>query len=302
MRSPAADRPPLRDGEIHVWLARLVEDENRAAELVSLLDPEEAARAARFSYPRLRAHFVQSHAIVRRILAGYAGAVDAAGLVFERGRHGKPRVVAPAAGSCLHFSLSHSGDCCILAVRRGHPLGIDLERLRDVPTALEISRRNFTAAETRILAGLRGAARCDGFFAMWTCKEAVIKAMGTSLATSLGRVEVELDTMGHPRLASLGGNRSRAREWVVLRLDPTPGYAAALATPHPFRRLRHFVWHEAMPAVARDHENSALSIAAREALNWLKVLREIHRGGLYNVEFRPEVERRLWKRGRAANL
>jgi 4'-phosphopantetheinyl transferase len=277
----------LRDGEIHVWLARLVEEEHRAA--VSLLDREEAARAARFSYQRLRAHFVQSHAIARRILAEYAGAADGAGLVFRRGRHGKPRLVAPAAGSRLHFSLSHSGDCCMLAVRRGYPLGIDIEQLRDVPNFFEIARRNFTATETRMLASVRGGARRDDFFAMWTRKEAISKALGASLATSLKRVEFELDTMGHPQLASLGGDRSRARNWAVLGLDPTPGYVAALATPHPFRRLRHFVWHEATPAVARDHENNARSPS--RTLNWSKFCVKSDSDGciIFNIRTKSRV-------------
>jgi 4'-phosphopantetheinyl transferase len=257
----------LPDGEIHLWLARLGENEDRAAEFVSLLDREEAARAARFSHRRLRMHFVQSHAIVRRILAAYAGAVDAAGLVFRRGRHGKPRLVAPAVASPLHFSLSHSGDYCLLGVRLGQPLGVDLEQLRDVPNVCDIARRYFTAGEARMLANLRGGVRRDGFFALWTLKEAVSKAMGASLATSLKWVEFGPDSLGHPRLDALGGDRSRARDWVALGLGPAPGYVAALATPHPFRRLRHFVWHgpRRMPLPHRTY-GLAKSLARNEAI------------------------------------
>jgi 4'-phosphopantetheinyl transferase len=256
LQLPAAERRALCDGEIHVWLARLVEDEDCTPEFVSLLDREEGARAARFSHQRLRMHFVQSHAIVRRILAAYAGVVDAVGLVFRRGRHGKPRLVAPGAASRLHFSLSHNGDYCILAVRFGQPLGIDLERLRDVPNACDIARRYFTATETRMLAGLRGGACSDAFFALWTRKEAVSKAMGATLVASLKRVKFEPDSMGIPQLAALGGDRSRARDWVVLGLNPIPGYVAALATPRPLRRLRHFLWHGATPGAERAYAPS----------------------------------------------
>jgi 4'-phosphopantetheinyl transferase len=254
MRSPAADCRGLSDGEVHVWLARLVEDEDRTADFVPLLDRDETARAARFSYERLRMRFVQSHGIVRRILADYAGVIDPTDLVFTRGRHGKPRLVAPASASRLHFSLSHSGDCCALAVRLGQPLGIDVERLHDLPHAFNIARRNFTAAELQMLADLYGVARRDGFFALWTRKEAVIKAMGASLATSLKRIEFEPDPVGQPRLAALDGERSRTRDWVVLGLDLGPGYVAALATAHPLCDLQHFIWNEAAP-VAAPHLN-----------------------------------------------
>jgi 4'-phosphopantetheinyl transferase len=252
VRSPAADRQALHDDEIHVWLVPLGEDKEPAAEFVSLLDREEAARAARFAHRRLRMHFVQSHAIVRRILVGYVGAVDASDLVFRRGRYGKPRLVAPAAACRLHFSLSHSGDRCILAVRLGQPLGIDIERLNDLPNALEIARRNFTAAETRMLADVHRVWRRDAFFALWTRKEAVSKALGASLATSLKQVEFELGMAGQPQLAALDGDRLRARDWVVLGIESAPGYVAALATAHPFRRLRHFVWREVPSACCTE--------------------------------------------------
>jgi 4'-phosphopantetheinyl transferase len=240
MRAQPADRDELRDGDIHVWLAPLVEDAERTAELHPLLDREEAASAARFSYPRLRMHFVQSHAITRRILAGYAGSVDPADLVFTRGRHGKPRLVAPAAASRLQFSLSHSGDCCVLAVRRGRPVGIDIERRREMPDALDIARRYFTAPEIRMLAGLRGSAQREGFFALWTRKEAVTKAMGASLAASLKRIDVS--RCAPP--ASPNGNPARVRGWIVFDLDLGPDVVGALATAHPVRNLRHFAWAE----------------------------------------------------------
>jgi len=260
MKQQAGDRRDLQDGEIHVWLAHLGEDEDRTAEFACLLDRDEAAHAARFSYERLRTHFVQSHAIVRRILAEYAGVADPAELVFTRGRHGKPRLVAPAAAARLHFSLSHSGHCCILAVRLGQPLGIDLERRRDLPRAFDIARRNFTAGEGQMLASLRGSAQCDGFFKLWTRKEAVTKALGASLAASLKRIEFEFDATGRVRLAALDGDRSCARGWVVAGLDLGPQYVAALATARPCRVLQQLAWNE--PAGRRATSTIEASSAA----------------------------------------
>ena len=256
MSSLSVIRRSLLDGDVHVWLARLIEDESHTAEFFSLLDRHERTRATRFPYERLRMYFVQSHGIARRILAEYAGVVDPADLVFTRSRHGKPKLIAPT--SDLHFSLSHSGDRCILAVRFSQRLGVDLERVGDLPYTLEIARRNFTATETQMLARLPGGARSNYFFAMWSRKEAIVKAMGASLVRSLNRIELEPDALGHLQLASLDGGRSRSRGWVVLGLDVGPGYAAALATPKSFRALQFFIWNEAMPAAAgRCYQMSA---------------------------------------------
>jgi 4'-phosphopantetheinyl transferase len=143
-------------------------------------------------------------------------------------------------------------------VRLGQPLGIDLERLHDLPQAFHIARRNFTAAETRMLAGLRGDARRDGFFALWTRKEAVVKAMGASLAANIGRIEFAPDGAGH--LASLDGDRSRTRGWFVIGLDVEPGYVAALATARPFRGLQHFIWSGVTPRARPDRRDRAKSL------------------------------------------
>ena len=60
MRSSASAPRFLGEGDIHIWLARLVEDEDCTKKFVSLLDRREAARAAHFLYKRRRMHFVQS--------------------------------------------------------------------------------------------------------------------------------------------------------------------------------------------------------------------------------------------------
>ena len=146
-----------------------------------------------------------------------------------------------------------------------------------MPRALDIARRNFTAPEIQMLARLRGdGAQCDGFFALWTRKEAATKAMGASLAASLKRLECGFDADGRAngrvRLAALNGDRSRTRTWAVLDLDLGPGYAAALATALPVRDLQQFAWNEATPAAAIVHRNRAAS-TAKANVGWSSFLK-----------------------------
>jgi len=240
----SADPASLRQGEIHVWTAQLLDDDEFAAELIGVLDADERARAARFRFERHRSHFVQSHGITRRVLAAYAG-IDAAALRFGYNPHGKPSL-APA-GHDLHFSLSHSADCCMLAIRRGDPIGIDVEQLRDLPDALDVARRQFTRSESQLLSRLDAAARRDAFFALWTQKEAIVKALGGSLADYLDRLEFDLGPAGGVRLVSRDGDRPVGDQWSVVRIDCPRGYAAAMATCHGFRELAHFAWKAGLP-------------------------------------------------------
>jgi 4'-phosphopantetheinyl transferase len=236
MTHPRSDRPALSSGEVHVWTARLVDGHRATTDLLRILEEEERARAAQFSLARDQERFIQAHGITRRILADYCD-VDAAALTFVRNRHGKPHLAPPTRGSNLQFSVSHSGDCCMLALRRDHAVGIDVEQVRDMPRALDVAQGYFTPAESRLLAALQGTARRDAFLALWTLKEAAVKALGVDLATHLGRVEFDLDPGGTPRLVAWDGDRSIARNWSALHLDAAPGYVAAVASVHPIRSL-----------------------------------------------------------------
>src|SRR5688572_3454647 len=118
---------PLSIGEIHVWTARL-DDPHTTADLLRILGQEERARAAQLAFERDRVRFIKAHGMARQILAGYSDA-DAATLTFARNRHGKPYLVPRANGPDLQFSVSHSGNCCMLAVRLDHSIGIDVEKV-----------------------------------------------------------------------------------------------------------------------------------------------------------------------------
>ena len=237
------DRAGLSVGEIHVWTARLVDDHRVTAALLPLLSRKERARAAEFSFEHDRMRFIQAHGSVRQILSDYAKA-GAATLTFARNRNGKPCLVPQANGPKLEFSVSHSSDCCMVAVRLDHPIGIDVEKIRDLPRAIDIAQAYFASAESRALNGLQGTAQRDAFFALWTHKEATVKALGISLAANLARVEFDLYQVGGPRLVAWDGDQAVAQSWSVLRLDPAPGYVAALATAHPIRSLVCKTWSQ----------------------------------------------------------
>ena len=236
MSNPCVDRPALSIGEIHVWTAHLVDEHRATADLLPILSREERAQAAQFSFERDRMHFIQAHGIVRQILSNYLDA-DAATLIFARTHHGKPYLIPRANGPHLEFSVSRSSDCCMLAVQFDHSIGIDVEKVRDLPQAIDIVQSYFTPAESKALSALRGAARRDAFFALWTHKEATVKGLGISLAAHLGRVEFDFDPVGGLRLVAWDGDQSVTQRWSVLRLDHVPGYVAAVAGAYPIRSL-----------------------------------------------------------------
>jgi 4'-phosphopantetheinyl transferase len=239
--SQGAHSAGSRADRIDVWTAELVDHDDAVAEFVCILDERERERAHRFRFAQHRRFFIQSHGIVRQILAAYAG-IDPAALTFGEGPWGKPLVVVPKWDAQLQFSLSHSGTSCMVAVRSGGPVGIDVEQVRDLPNSADIADRMFTRAEGALIGRLAGAARRDAFFALWTAKEAVVKALGRSLADYLDRMQFDLDPAGRLRFLSLDGDSASARTWSVQRVDAPAGFAAALAGCPWFAAVRHFAW------------------------------------------------------------
>lgn len=248
------DTPSLEADEIRVWIVRFVDDDFATTRHLEVLDSHERERAARFVHPHHRDRFIQYHAVARRILGRYLG-LAATDVTFTHGRDGKPETMSRPGCPDIGFNLSHSGDCCMLAVRHRHPVGIDIEQLRPLPEMTGIAARWFSPGEAKLLAALTGDARERAFFALWTHKEAVVKALGSSLAANLDRVEFKLDARGCPQLASLDGNRPNARRFSVARVDAPDGYVAALASPYPFSRVSVHAWSENHQSWLKDTGN-----------------------------------------------
>jgi 4'-phosphopantetheinyl transferase len=262
MAACSSSRSLPANGGIQVWTAALVDDEAVTTGRLARLDDEERLRAGQFVQPRHRMRFIQFRAFAREVLGGYLG-VPAGAVRLAIGRHGKPALERRAGQPDIHFNLSHSADHCVLAARLGCPVGIDLEQLRDVPQALAIARRHFARSEADLLARLTGDARRDAFFALWTHKEAAVKALGASLAASLARLELALDPAGDPRLVGFDAGPTKSDRVWLRRLDAPPGHVAALASLRPCANIVSYAWNEVARDAAgagRDHRDTVSAI------------------------------------------
>ncbi|KAB1071218.1 4'-phosphopantetheinyl transferase superfamily protein [Methylobacterium planeticum] len=216
-----------------MWSIDLAPADDAQAACAAVLSPEERARAARFLRSGDRARFIASHAALRLVLA-YALGSEPRALAFAAGPAGKPELV----GAGLAFNLSHSGDRALVGLSTQARIGCDLEALRPVPDAIRIARSTFAADEAAGLAALPPAARDRAFMAVWTRKEAIVKAIGAGLSMPLDRFSVSLPP-GPATLLRISGGREEPADWTLAHLEPGPGYigAAAIAQAHAPLRL-----------------------------------------------------------------
>ena len=216
---PFAARNP---GEVHVWTWAFGHDGFRGDEEAALrrdLTADEGERATRYRNAGAREQFVRSRAALRRIL-GASLACGPCEVEIVPNADGKPML----PGGNLQFNVSHTDGVVLVAVA-DRPVGVDVERLREMPGATGLVERYFSEAERRQFADLPASARTLGFFRGWTCKEAVLKGIGCGVR-ELDRCFVELHPDAPPTIL---GPPETASAWRVVTWQPTPETLAALA-------------------------------------------------------------------------
>jgi 4'-phosphopantetheinyl transferase len=195
----------LPSREVHVWLIPVA----AAPTVAAVLDEDEQARAARFHFDPDRTLFTAAHGGVRVVLGLYLD-VAPADVRFGSSDLGKPYLVDHPEVS---FNLSHSGDLAVVAVAAGREVGVDVERQRPLHRPDGVARRIMTPDELARYEAADSDEKARFLLCVWARKEALVKASGQGVRTSLTTLPCEPGPDG---------------PYTVVDLD-VPGYAAALA-------------------------------------------------------------------------
>lgn len=170
---------------IHVWWARLEDADTLATRWRHVLDVEEREQWQRFRRAEDRELYALAHILLRISLSQHAN-VSPEAWSFVRGAYGKPELAAPLAKvTRLQFSLAHSAATAVCAVRSGAPVGVDVEPADRSIDPLELADMVLGPPEKKALLELDGDARRRRFLALWTLKEAYVKAIGLGLTFSV---------------------------------------------------------------------------------------------------------------------
>jgi len=220
--------PSLHRNEIHVWRAWLDLPDRELTRLTQLLPPEEVRRAARFSHDIHRRRFIAHKGTLRGLVASYLG-LDPCEVHFEIDRWGKPRVVNGKRTASILFNTSHSADLALYSFSCRAELGIDVERIDCGLDWAELAGTALSESEVLELRSMPRSCRLEAFFATWTRKEALAKAVGLGLWLPLSMLRVPIDPWVtgwriHQVPTEMGKVDCRQ-----LDLTPGAGYRASLA-------------------------------------------------------------------------
>lgn len=166
-----------------VWFA-WVGDHARDVDRFSreYLSGEESARLPEYRFREAAERYVVTRSLVRIVLSEHLGVLPRE-IRVSRTDTGKPVIT-----DGVHFNVSHSGDLILMAVSASRPVGVDVERKREVERVDALVARWLTEAERTELARLtsRGATVSDAFLRVWSLKEARLKALGVGISGAAG--------------------------------------------------------------------------------------------------------------------
>ena len=222
------ERSELRPGEAHVWSAVLDASEERCRELDGFLSPDENARAQRLLSGVHRRRWAAGRGILRSILSRYLS-IPPAEIRFAYTDRGKPVLAGARDSRGIRFNLSHSDERFLFAATIGREIGVDIERVRASRFDQPVARRFFTPRERALLDATPEEEWAAAFFAIWTRKEACIKASGLGLAISLSSFDVSADASQPRVISSRGAGAGGEISWTLVDVETAPGYRGACA-------------------------------------------------------------------------
>jgi len=199
-------------GETHVWLAPTNLPPELLESAATLLDDEERRRVASFRFEADRRLSLIARAARRALLGRYTGR-DPRALRFVEGPQGKPSLTTGE----LEFNVSHSGGHVAVAISGGGAVGVDIEAVRKTSDIIHLAARFFSAHEAESVRTAPDEERPTRFFAYWTAKESVIKAVGGGLSLDLRSFQTDPRLGQATPVQNLGGD-SRLGGWNVFAL------------------------------------------------------------------------------------
>ncbi len=187
------------------------------------LSESERSRATAITDPTAQKIFTACRGDLRRVLSIYLD-VTPSTIPISTTPSGKPEV---GRASNVKFNVSHSEDLGLIAVSRGAEVGVDVQPHDPDRPIMDIAKRFFTPREYEHLCSRSSDDSVSAFYSFWSRKEALVKAVGSSLGSSLTGLDVLGNGWIMADLAKVGEDSTRT--FGVTDLKMPEGFAGAVA-------------------------------------------------------------------------
>lgn len=153
--------------------------ESKINEWFNSMSSERRDEVMRLTVKEKRTAKIAADGLCRKAISEFCG-VSPESIEFIKNEFGKPF----AKNLPVHFSISHSGNMVVCAVS-DREIGIDIEKIR--PFNQKAASKFATEKELEYISSNE-----NGFFEIWTLKEAYFKCIGTGLGADIKNVSFNI--------------------------------------------------------------------------------------------------------------
>ena len=180
--------------EVRVYFLRGEDySEEQVRHFCEILSPEERQQAESYRVPDRRRDFICLHVLVRVLLAQVLH-IGIRQLRFSRAQGRFVCTQAEEAG--ISFNLSYARGLAICAISPTGTLGVDLERIQELPDLDLLAASVLSDREIRLLkSASTESGKLGCFYTLWTLKEAYLKALGIGITVPLREVTFDVEEL-----------------------------------------------------------------------------------------------------------
>lgn len=188
-----------------------------------LLSCDERNYAQTLRYEQVKRRYLRVRGWVRQILAMYLQE-QATNIRIAKSAYGKPYLVDYPT---VQFNISHSGEHLLMAISTLGTIGVDIEQVQVMRTAVaDLVEKCFANQEIAYWKSVPVAEQLSEFYRFWTRKEAFVKAVGRGIG--LGLPECVIATANSPALVSIPPECGSVNDWRLFDLPVPENLCGAL--------------------------------------------------------------------------
>jgi 4'-phosphopantetheinyl transferase len=170
--------PFLKEDSIHIWSARYGDLERHSRILLNGVNREEQKTASAFRNSSDANKYLLRHGLLRIILAHYTHEKPEM-VPLKTGKNGKPEL--EGVHTDVSFNLSHTSEMILIGITKKRRIGVDVVKIDPSYRFHESADCILTMGEKAFLRKIEPDLRYEIFFRIWTLKEAILKATGSTL-------------------------------------------------------------------------------------------------------------------------
>ncbi|HLK29783.1 MAG TPA: 4'-phosphopantetheinyl transferase superfamily protein [Puia sp.] len=220
----------LQQDSVHVWSIFISSNLDLIPKFSEILSSDEHERASKYHQQKDTDRFLVSRIALRILLSRYLK-IPPQEIGFVKDENKKPYIENKGKEN-LHYNVSHSGDCILIAISNSE-VGADIEKIDEDFPYQEIMIQNFSAIEMQFINSTKKSA--ENFYALWTRKESLLKATSKGIDESLPDVP-SLEGMHKIKKEIIGSEN----DWMVNTFNIEKDYIGSIGCRYNNPNIRFY--------------------------------------------------------------